>query len=187
MRRAPYGGIPELRPENRTVRLAEGSISRRLLGSVSLNVQGGNTGIEKIDFYVMEAPCNLLSRYAMEKLWPAHFKALRQVTSVPAVNRNTGRKVMIDKPTEVSNKTEMKATKIKKGNVVPVPMKRTIFTEPVNHCTDTVTVPVKDTTAETQAVASRKNNSITIDTNEKYVIPQLHTTSSGSDSMMSQC
>ena len=87
---------------------------------------------------------------------------------------------MIDKPTEVSNKTEMKATKIKKGNVVPVPMKRTIFTEPVNHCTDTVTVPVKDTTVKIPDLASRKNCSIPVDAKKKYVIPQKCTSAPSS-------
>ena len=68
LRSLPDGDNPELRSETRTVRLADGSISRKQMGSVSIDVQAGNTGIEKIDFYVMEAPCNLLSRYAIEKL-----------------------------------------------------------------------------------------------------------------------
>ena len=68
----------------------------------------------------MEAPCNLLSCYAIEKLWPAHYTALREITSVPAVNKTTEVSAM------VSN-TEVEATKVQEDIMVPVPAKRTIF------------------------------------------------------------
>ena len=68
LRSMPYGDIPKLRPETRTIRLADGSVSRKQMGSVSIDCQAGNSSIKKLDFYVMEAPNNLLSHYAMEKL-----------------------------------------------------------------------------------------------------------------------
>ena len=37
----------------------------------------------------MKGPSNLLSRYAIEKLWPQTFKGLRKVTSIPAVKKIT--------------------------------------------------------------------------------------------------
>ena len=36
LKNMPYGDIPELRPETRTVKLADGSVSRKKMGSVSI-------------------------------------------------------------------------------------------------------------------------------------------------------
>ena len=66
LRNMPYGSIPDLRPETKTVQLADGSSSRQKMGSVSIWCQAGNSGSEKLDFYVMKAPNNLLGRYAIE-------------------------------------------------------------------------------------------------------------------------
>ena len=148
----PCGNIPDLRPEPKTIQLADGSSSKQDMGSVSIWCQAGNSGNEKLDFYVMGAPSNLLGRYVIKWLWPEVFKGLREVASIPTV-----KKIMeVTEVPGVVSKTEAKATKVLEGNVVPVPMKRTIFTEPVNHCTDTDAVPVKDTTVKTPAVASRR-------------------------------
>ena len=101
----------------------------------------------------------------------AGFKGLKEVASIPAV-----KKIMeVTEVPGVVSKTEVKATKIQEGNVVPIPMKRTIFQyhgvpDTVSvldvpdipdtvSVPDTVTVPVKDTIEEIPVVADKERHS----------------------------
>ena len=65
----PYGDIPNLRPETSNITLADGSSSnKKILGSVSIRCKAINSDSKMLDFYVMEAPGNLLGWYAIEML-----------------------------------------------------------------------------------------------------------------------
>ena len=74
--------MPEVKQENVAIRLADGSISAKNCGSISLTVQARNTPTIELNFFVLAGPNNLLGRFALEKLWPIQYKALREVTSL---------------------------------------------------------------------------------------------------------
>ena len=97
------------------------------MGSISIRCRAGNSGIEKLDFYVMKAPSNLLSRYAIEKLWPQAFRGLREVTSVPAVNKITevteGVTEEVPEVPVVVGNTEVTATEVQATKYI-IPAKR---------------------------------------------------------------
>ena len=76
--------VPSMMQEKLVVRLADGTVSSKACGSVRLKVRARNSGEVTLDFFVMDGPNNLLGRYALEKLWPNQFKALRQVATVSA-------------------------------------------------------------------------------------------------------
>ena len=80
--------IPELVQEKQQIQLADGTISKKVVGSVSIKVQAGNSGVTRLDFFVMNSPNNLLGRLALEKLWPEQYRALREATEVPFTRRN---------------------------------------------------------------------------------------------------
>ena len=73
--------IPEVKQENVAIRLADGSVSRKSCGSISLMVKAGNTSTVRLNFFVLSGPNNLLGRLALEKLWPVQYNALREVAS----------------------------------------------------------------------------------------------------------
>ena len=66
-------GIPELVQEKQQIQLADGTISKRVIGSVSIKVQASNSEVTRLDFFVMDSPNNLLGRLALEKLWPQQY------------------------------------------------------------------------------------------------------------------
>ena len=70
--------------EKLVVRLADGTASSKACGSVRLKVRARNSKEVTLDFFVMDGPNNLLGRYALEKLWPNEYNALRQVATVSA-------------------------------------------------------------------------------------------------------
>merc|ERR1712239_103309 len=45
------GEIPELKPETKTIDLADGSMSKKRMGSVSIYCGAGNSGRQKLDFF----------------------------------------------------------------------------------------------------------------------------------------
>ena len=45
-------------------------------------VRAQNSPAVKINFFVMPGPNNLLGRFALEKLWPAEYRALRDVANM---------------------------------------------------------------------------------------------------------
>ena len=79
------GEIPELKPETSIIKLADGSMSDRRMGSVSMYCKAENSGRQKLDFFVMKATNNLLGRYAIEKLWPQIFSRLGELEKVTAL------------------------------------------------------------------------------------------------------
>ena len=76
--------VPSMRQEELVVRLADGTVSSKACGSVRLKVRAKNTKEVELDFFVMDGPNNLLGRYALEKLWPSEYNALRRVATVSA-------------------------------------------------------------------------------------------------------
>ena len=87
LKNMPYGNIPDMRPETRKSQLADGSSSNRILGSVSIRCKARNSDSKMLDFYVMDAPVNLLGRYAIEKLWPKMFTGIKEVTGKSTVTK----------------------------------------------------------------------------------------------------
>ena len=73
LRKRHPSGIPELVQESQKIQLSEGTISKKVVGSVSIKVQASNTGVTRLDFFVMNSPNNLLGRLALKKLWPQQF------------------------------------------------------------------------------------------------------------------
>ena len=73
-----------VKPEKVSIRLADGTLSNKSLGSVQLDVQklDRSTEVSKVTFFVLSGPMCLLGRYALEKLWPEEYSALKRVTSV---------------------------------------------------------------------------------------------------------
>ena len=76
--------VPSMMQEKLVVRLADGTVSSKACGSVRLKVRARNSKEVTLDFFVMDGPNNLLGRYALEKLWPNEYNALRQVATVSA-------------------------------------------------------------------------------------------------------
>ena len=109
------GNIPDMTPETRKSQLADGSTSNRILGSVSIRCKADNSDSKMLDFYEMDAPVNLLGRYAIKKLWPKRFTEFKATVTVTEDRNVAG-------TPEVVNKTEIHG----KG-MAPTPMKRTIF------------------------------------------------------------
>ncbi|CAL4079357.1 unnamed protein product, partial [Meganyctiphanes norvegica] len=72
-----------LKPEQVTIRLADGTLSDKSCGSVQLKVQkyDGSPEVCKVTFFVLEGPNCLLGRYALQQLWPEQYVALRDVAS----------------------------------------------------------------------------------------------------------
>ena len=70
--------------EELVVKLADGTVSTKACGSVRLRVKAKNTEEVLLDFFVIDGPNNLLGRYALEKLWPSEYNALRRVATVSA-------------------------------------------------------------------------------------------------------
>ncbi|CAL4213510.1 unnamed protein product [Meganyctiphanes norvegica] len=70
-----------LKPEQVTIRLADGTLSDKSCGSVQLNVQkyDGSPEVCQVTFFVLEGPNCLLGRYALQQLWPEQYLALREV------------------------------------------------------------------------------------------------------------
>ena len=123
LKNMPCGNIPDLRPETRTIQLADGSSSNKDMGSVSIRCQAGNSDSKKLDFYVMKAPGNLLGRYAIEMLWPEVFKGLRAVASTPTVKKIRN----VTEVPDVVSKIDAATTAVQEESVAPIPLKRTIF------------------------------------------------------------
>ena len=94
-------GIPELVQEKQQIQLADGTISKKMVGSVSIKVQASNSMVTRLDFFVMNSPNNLLGRLALEKLWPQQYNALKQIAEVPFPMNNV-KKVPVKKNSEVS-------------------------------------------------------------------------------------
>ena len=60
-----------VKKETVAIKLADGSISNKLCGSVQLNVRASRaTEDMTLSFFVVSRPNNLLGRNALEKLWP---------------------------------------------------------------------------------------------------------------------
>merc|ERR1711888_13362 len=76
-------GIPELIEERQRIQMADGSFSKKEVGSVTINVKASNSDVNRLDFFVMDSPNNLLRRLALEKLWPQQYNALKEVAEVP--------------------------------------------------------------------------------------------------------
>ena len=74
--------IPSIKQEKVAIRLADGTISGKACGSVTLTVQARNTPTVELNFFVLAGPNNLLGRLALEKLWPVQYRALRDVASL---------------------------------------------------------------------------------------------------------
>ena len=70
LRRNSRRSIPWLKSEFREIKLADGTSSSKRLSSMSLRCKAENSDSKMLDFYIIEAPGNLLGRYAIEKLWP---------------------------------------------------------------------------------------------------------------------
>ena len=75
--------IPRLKHEKLAIRLADGSVSTKQCGTINIPVQGSNTEVTKLDFFIMDGPNNLLGRLALENMWPTQYRALREITEVP--------------------------------------------------------------------------------------------------------
>ena len=88
LRKRHSSGIPELIQESQKIQLADGTISKKVVGSVSIRIQASNTGVTKVDFFVMDSPNNLLGHLALEKLWPQQYNALKTVAEVPFPSKN---------------------------------------------------------------------------------------------------
>ena len=73
--------IPGVKTERVAIRLADGTVSRKLCGSISLSVKANNSPTVKLNFFVLEGPNNLLDRLALEKLWPQQYEALKKVVT----------------------------------------------------------------------------------------------------------
>ena len=76
----------EVVPENVVIRLADGTTSSKECTSASIsvrrNLQGGRLSKPvELSFFVIDGPNNLLGRFALEKLWPEQYKALREITA----------------------------------------------------------------------------------------------------------
>ena len=103
----------------------------------------------------MEAPSNLLSRYAIEKLWPEIFKDLREVVSVPARNKTT--KVPV-----VLNNTEVKATEVQvtaeKKYIIPA--KRTTVPSYAKENATEVSVQVSNSTGRGSRARSQQRTPV---------------------------
>ena len=91
--------IPRLKQEKLAIRLADGSVSSKQCGTINIKVQGSNTKVTSLDFFIMDGPNNLLGRLALEKMWPEQYRALREITEVPVKNVKNDTKV----PVAVSN------------------------------------------------------------------------------------
>ena len=79
LRNNSEGDIPRLKSESRNIRLADGTSSCKRLSSVSIRCKADNSDSKVLDFYVMNAPGNLLGRYAIEELWPKLFTEIKRV------------------------------------------------------------------------------------------------------------
>ena len=77
--------IPEMRAEKLTIRLADGTISRKACGSIRVAVKSKTSGAT-LDFFVMRGPNNLLGRLALEQLWPTQYDALKKAVTDMSVN-----------------------------------------------------------------------------------------------------
>ena len=73
--------IPSVKSENVSIKLADGTKSRKPCGSITLKVEASNSSPVELSFFVLERPNNLLGRLALEQLWPVQYKALRDVAS----------------------------------------------------------------------------------------------------------
>ena len=81
-----------VKPENVSIRLADGTLSDKSCGSVQLAVEKAIPGRGhrlksyatpvRLSFFVVAGPNCLLGRYALEQLWPAEYQALRNVASI---------------------------------------------------------------------------------------------------------
>ena len=65
-------------PQEVTIRLADGSISTKSLGTVQLDVKRSARcpRLSRITFFILDGPNNLLGRYALQKLFPVQYHAL---------------------------------------------------------------------------------------------------------------
>ena len=59
LRKMHPSDIPELVQESQKIQLVDGIISKKVVGSVSIKVQASNTGVTRLDFFVMNSPNNL--------------------------------------------------------------------------------------------------------------------------------
>ena len=81
-----------VKPENVSIRLADGTLSNKSRGSVQLSVQklDRDSEVSRITFFVLTGPICLLGRFALEQLWPAEYLALRKVTSASISTASIG-------------------------------------------------------------------------------------------------
>ena len=69
--------IPDVKPERLVIRLADGSTSRKLCGSIKVMVKSGSSEAQ-LNMFVMDGPNNLLGRLALEQLWPKQYAELKE-------------------------------------------------------------------------------------------------------------
>ena len=84
LQQEPGCQIPKVVMEKVAMKLADGTISGKLCGSVRLSVQTGNNPSVELSFFVISGPNNLLGRFALESLWPRQYKALRDIVASEA-------------------------------------------------------------------------------------------------------
>ena len=72
------------------IRLANGSVSHKSRGYVTLKVSLGNDRKRVVDllFFVVKGPNNLLGRVALEKLWPKLYSSLSNAACLTRVPSN---------------------------------------------------------------------------------------------------
>ena len=78
---------------------------------IQFKVQAHSTAAVRLNFFVVEGPNNLLGRFALEKLWPAEYRASCDVASIGSVVAS----VKLVKKEERSPKKEDKSDAVKSG------------------------------------------------------------------------
>ena len=66
--------IPKMKQEKLAIRLADGSVSSKQCGTISVDVKARSSKITRLDFFFMNGPNNLLGRLALEKMWPTQYR-----------------------------------------------------------------------------------------------------------------
>ena len=74
-----------MKEEKLAIRLADGSVSSKQCGSICVAIQARNSKIVILDFFVLGGLNNCLGRWALEKIWPTQYKALKDIATEVSV------------------------------------------------------------------------------------------------------
>merc|ERR1711905_81043 len=79
----PRGSGPKLSYRKVKIILADGSRSAQETRSMECSVVAANGLKLRLQFFILNGPNNLLGRFALSKIWPGEYSALKEVAEVP--------------------------------------------------------------------------------------------------------